>query len=387
MKQGRKAEAEEMSRRAIAALEKLADLGPLEPPTREQHIRAYINLGWLLTSVPGRREDGIAAHQQAVLLAEKLAAGIPDAPRYRDLLAGACIDLGIVWRPTRPRDTEALLTRAITLLSETQGNGHYLGRAYLALGELCFEEERLPEAEQAFRRAKAIQETLVSASPQVWQLRERLGDTNLHLGRVLAATGRGEEAEQALREAVAICDQLRAEYPAVPIYRDSLAISQAALLMVLEPGTSSKEAEELAGKLQATQPDNVHAHARMAWALANGPEEKLRDSRRAVALARKAVEMDPERAVHWRALALAHYRVSEAREALAALDKARAQTGREDGFDLFLRALASWQLGEKEPSRRSLAAAVTWTQQHRPEDAELRRLRREAENLMGPVNP
>jgi tetratricopeptide (TPR) repeat protein len=250
---------------------------------------------------------------------------------------------------------------------------------------LYFEEERLPEAEQAFRQAKAIQEKLVSASRPVWQLRERLGDTNVHLGRVLAATGRGGEAEQTIREAVAIWVELCSQYPGRPSYHDSLAIGQAALLMVLEPGGQSREAQDLAGKLQETQPDNVHAHARMAWVLANCPEEKLRDPRRAIQLASKAVELEAERAVHWRALAVACWRAGALPETLIALDKARALTGRDDGFELFLRALASWQLGDKEPARRARDAAVNWTRQHRPEDPELRRLRRETEDLIGPA--
>lgn len=50
----------------------------------------------------------------------------------------------------------------------------------------------------------------------------------------------------------------------------------------------------------------IHNH--IAWFLATCPDPKLRDPSRALASAKKAVELAPEEGDHWNTLGVAHYR-------------------------------------------------------------------------------
>jgi hypothetical protein len=54
-----------------------------------------------------------------------------------------------------------------------------------------------------------------------------------------------------------------------------------------------------------------------------------------------------------------------------------------DSFDWFFRAMASWQLGERDKARVWYEQAVRWMQQKAPDDRELRRFRTEAASLLG----
>ena len=45
--------------------------------------------------------------------------------------------------------------------------------------------------------------------------------------------------------------------------------------------------------------------------------------------------------------------------------------------------MARWQLGEKEQARKWYDKAVQWMDKNKPKDEELRRFRKEAEELLG----
>src|SRR5262249_57765634 len=88
-----------------------------------------------------------------------------------------------------------------------------------------------------------------------------------------------------------------------------------------------------------------------AWLLATCPEEKVRDPKRAVQLARRAVEADP-RASYWNTLGVAHYRAGSWTDARRALEQSMAGHRGGDSFDWFFLAMAYWQQGERGGARR-----------------------------------
>ena len=64
-----------------------------------------------------------------------------------------------------------------------------------------------------------------------------------------------------------------------------------------------------------------------------------------------------------------------------ALQKSMKLQG-ENSFDFFFLAMAHWQLGHEDEARTWYDQAVEWMQKNKPDDAELRRFRAEAEELL-----
>jgi tetratricopeptide (TPR) repeat protein/serine/threonine protein kinase len=128
----------------------------------------------------------------------------------------------------------------------------------------------------------------------------------------------------------------------------------------------------------------------LAWLLATCPEPKLRDPRRAVELARKAVAAAPRAGRYWQTLGVAHYRADEWKPAVLALDKAATLRQGGDALHQLFLAMAHWRLGSGDAARKAYDRAVHWLQEHKkalekdkPRAEEVRRLRREAEELLG----
>jgi serine/threonine protein kinase/tetratricopeptide (TPR) repeat protein len=133
-----------------------------------------------------------------------------------------------------------------------------------------------------------------------------------------------------------------------------------------------------AGELKLTL-----AQDRLAWLLATCPEEKFRDGRRAVAMAKLALAAAPRNGGYWQTLAWAHYRASEWQPAVTAMEKVKQLGSPGDSFEWFLLAMAHWRLGNKQDARRWYDRAVAWMDQHAPTDPELRMFRTEATQLLG----
>jgi tetratricopeptide (TPR) repeat protein len=109
----------------------------------------------------------------------------------------------------------------------------------------------------------------------------------------------------------------------------------------------------------------------------------LRDPARAVALARKAVDLVPQFASHWQTLGAAHYRAGDPKETLAALKRSMELRKDGDGFDWFLLAMAHARLNDWAEARKWYDRAVPWMEKNQPHNDELRRFRAEAEELLG----
>src|SRR5262249_17801277 len=129
-------------------------------------------------------------------------------------------------------------------------------------------------------------------------------------------------------------------------------------------------------------PKYANAHNSLAWLLATCQDLKFRDPKRAVALARKAVEGAPKEGGYWNTLGVAHYRAGDWMAATAALERSMQLRDGGDAFDRFFLAMARWRLGKKEEARTWYDRAVAWTEKNKaalektPQQAEeLRRFR------------
>ena len=118
-----------------------------------------------------------------------------------------------------------------------------LGRGHNNLGILLAGLGKGPEAEGQFRKALAIEETLIADFPAVPDYRKDLAGSHYNLGRLLAGLGKGAEAEEQCREALAIEEKLAADFPAVPNYRHVLGSSHHSLGFLLAGLRKGAEAE------------------------------------------------------------------------------------------------------------------------------------------------
>jgi tetratricopeptide (TPR) repeat protein len=121
----------------------------------------------------------------------------------------------------------------------------------------------------------------------------------------------------------------------------------------------------------------------MAWFLATLPGYETRDANRAVESAKKAIELEPKKAMYWNTLGVAQYRDGQWQAAVEALNKSIELGSDGISFDCFFLAMAHWQLGNKEEARRWYDKAVEWMSENMPDNEELLRFRAEAVELLG----
>jgi serine/threonine protein kinase/tetratricopeptide (TPR) repeat protein len=134
-------------------------------------------------------------------------------------------------------------------------------------------------------------------------------------------------------------------------------------------------------------PDNAKANNIFAWDLANCPEPRLRNPRRAVELAKKAVALSANESAFWNTLGVAHYRAGQLEEACAALERSIALRPSDDACvdcDWFFLAMANSRLGKKEAARKCYDQANQWMEKDHPKRKEqLDPVRNEAEGVLG----
>src|SRR5262249_10122375 len=95
-----------------------------------------------------------------------------------------------------------------------------------------------------------------------------------------------------------------------------------------------------------------------------------------------AVELHPLEGGHWNTLGAAHYRTRGWKAAIAALQKSMELGKGGDSFDWFFLAMIHWQQGTKDEARKWYEKAVEWMDKNAKDNEELRRFRREAEELL-----
>src|SRR5262249_26235630 len=151
---------------------------------------------------------------------------------------------------------------------------------------------------------------------------------------------------------------------------------------VLWQSGQTQKAAEIFDQLLKLQPASADACNSLAWLLATCPEEKLRNPRWAVELARKGVELAPKARGIWNTLGAALYRAGDWQAAIQALEKSMELSKGGNSFDWFFLAMARWQLGEKDKAREFYDRAVQWMEKNRPKNEELHRFRAEASELL-----
>jgi serine/threonine protein kinase/cytochrome c-type biogenesis protein CcmH/NrfG len=160
-------------------------------------------------------------------------------------------------------------------------------------------------------------------------------------------------------DAVELASQLVEVQPKVADYRSLLGRSLWLSGHWPEAITACEEAVQL-------EPDNERHHSNLALWLTTCPESEFRNPARALAAARKAVDIAPDSVRGWQILGWAHYRSGNWKSSIAALEKScQLQGDVGDAGQWFVLALAHGKLAgqaelpEEERGRHN-AEARTW---------------------------
>lgn len=327
----------------------------MDPDLRQRWAYTLGNLGTALirlTRTPEARS--VLVQSEATL--DRLAADFPDLPFYSSSLAAMQNNLGVLLK---------------------------------GLGETG-------ESEKYYRKTIGTLAKLAARYPGIPEHPARLGSAQKNLANLLSTAGSSEAAESAGREAVETLEKLIRTYPETPDYQSRLAEALSILGRIMRRAGKSQAAEEayarahaLQEKLLAGQPGNAAYRNEFGeicdgWALLHvwNRQPPYPDAAKAVELEKKAVGLEPKNSTHWSILAYAQYRAGTWRESLIALDRAGA-LGSTVTANFFFRAMAHWQLGEKDEARRHYDVAIHHLEKEENPDKETLRLRVEAAALLG----
>jgi tetratricopeptide (TPR) repeat protein len=257
----------------------------------------------------------------------------------------------------------------------------------LRRGTLHRETARYQEAEQDLRQAQAILGKLLSESPKDrWGLR-RLADVLIAQAKLCRDRDELAEARRLFGEAIGRQKTALELSATTPFYQGLVAIHSLeladTLLQLSVPAEAKGQVEQLLREAVRYSANDRAGQNALAWFLATCREERFRDPKRAVELAKRLVELAPQKGLYWRTLGAAHYGIEAWKGTVAAMEKAMKVRNGGDGTERFFIAMARWHMGNPEAARADYEAAVQWMNKHRPQHHDLRRYQTEAAALLG----
>ncbi len=361
---GRDAEALKLNEETLAL--RKTKLGPDHPDT----LASMGDLAYNYLDL-GRDAEALKLYEEALALRKaKLGPDHADTLRNMSDLANSYANLG--------RDAEALKLHEETLAlqkaklgpdhTDTLASMGDLATSYFNLGRDA-EALKLHEETLALRKAK-----LGSDHPATL-----LSMDNLAL--MYSGLSRNQEGLKLREETLALRKaKLGPDHPDTLRNMSDLANSYAYLGRDADAIKVHEETLRLA-------PKNADAHIVLGSILANCPEVKLRDPRKALQHAREAIELASQSYGPWLVLGWASYRTGAWKDSIQALEKSislQASPKGGNSWQWFFLAMAHRQLGHKDEARKWYDQAVQWMDKNQPNNEELRRLRAEA---AGPGQP
>jgi serine/threonine-protein kinase len=326
----------------------------------------------------------------------------PDVPLYRSSLVSAETNIAQVLY--QQGETSTASEHAFTALEQVQllvgsdpASAHLLSlEVYVRVtyGQILRDSGDFTNAELAF----------TSALESCLQLTEALGDdanmwrlqseTKNNLGTLYLVTGKSEMAQQAFASA-------REDFKkTLDISPDSVAavnghawassyLGDALRLLDRKTEAAAMYDESLALRSPLATGGNVPSFEigqSAIWLLTNCPDLEKRDYVVAMKLAEALVAKYPKSGRGRVLLAMCHFRQANYEVALSELDEAKLYNLGNRTSAYFLRAMTLWKLdGQKVKAEAEWKQAVGIMDSHTPGNLRLRRLRAEAEALLGDV--
>jgi tetratricopeptide (TPR) repeat protein len=337
---------------------------------------------------------GVAAFEKARVLREQLAQAHPGVLEFELDLAYTYRKLGEAYRMLdEPEKALASYERARPILQKLARESptvtdfqHKLAFCYSGLAHMHWAKERPAEAAEFFLRAAAIVRAILLTAPESTTLRHDLALMHHYAGLAKFEVGRLEDAEGLLRFAADVWAKVVREQPELPEIQRCFADNCDALGDLLDETGRQAGArlyyQQAYAVYQGVARDHPGALTLGSFAnfLATCGNAELRDAKRAVGLAAKAVELAPG---YEGALGVAQYRAGQYREAAAALRKAVSL--RKDGgtvSDWLYLAMAHGRLGNQEEGLQWYQKAVNGIAKQPWQSKSLRRLQAEAEEVL-----
>jgi serine/threonine protein kinase/tetratricopeptide (TPR) repeat protein len=387
---GEPIEAEKTYRKGLDLLRKRAAEFPAVAGCREDlghGCRAFTD--WL--QGPEKHQERAQLLRESITVFESLVADFPGVPYHRYCAASSHEWLGGILAALKlPEQGEDHYREAIELVTALPLD--YLANsdarvaadnALNGLAGLLKAGSRKNEAENLLRQAIAFYQKVISSHPSAPGCRQSLALQYVNLAVLLRDAGKTLEAEKHYRQAAAVDEKLVAEFPDQAFYRQGLLRDWLGVATILATKGQVDQAEMAYRKVIELGPKDELSNNNVAWFLATCPEPKFRDPKRAVELARKAVELAPKAGNYWNTLGVAHYRIGDWKAAIEALNKSdELLKGKELSFNAFFIAMAYWQLNNKNEARKWYDRAVEWMEKNKPKDTELIRFRAEAAELI-----
>ena len=392
-------EAEKLWQDAVGLWERHSLRFPEIPGYRHALLPAYLDLTKFYERL-GQKDKVAQFTRAATDLTEKLVGEVPADAERRERsfqfvdLARFLRDRGELKAAERILRQTQKYAGPLTASSDSADH-KLLATVHYTLGIVLQRARRPRDAASEYRQALTIYEHLAKEFPTEPELRFNQANMANYLGIVLRGLpGETQRSLELHEKAVLICDQLVADSPDVPRYRGQLARSHYSVGNVQAVAGRWAEAQAAFHKALAVPVEPIHSsqglgypafapsvHNDLAWLLATCPDEKIRDANQAVVWAKKAVEGEP-RPSYWNTLGVANYRAGNFKDSLTALDKSMSLTKGGDGFDWFFVAMAHWRLDNRVEALNWYGKAVDWMEKRQPQNAELRRFRMEAAELL-----
>jgi tetratricopeptide (TPR) repeat protein len=266
---GQLAEAKKAAEQAASLFEKLVAEFPDEPRYRAELASEYLALVGALVGLH-ITQDGSRAFRSATALLEPMAATSPPVAGYRQRLAGAYQNVGLL--PGLPiAEAERRLQDAIRLARKLVADfpdgarfHQNLAHSYYGLGFVLAAAKRYEEAEEAYGQSIAAWEAAPGSSDS--SRRYSLAYLHRGLGGVRGARGRTRDAGVAYRRAIALLEEHAAEFPDLPDCWLDLAVFHCEIADILKAAHRPEEAivayqkvRGAVGQLRVRSPDELFA--------------------------------------------------------------------------------------------------------------------------------
>jgi serine/threonine protein kinase/Tfp pilus assembly protein PilF len=315
----------------------------------------------------------------------------PNDPASNAELALALGDQGMFFLEAgQASRAEAAVREAVQIHERVLAGGRlkgsverYAARNFTNLGRILIATGQAGEAEQLFRKAVDLLERLVKDLPESVYPRLDLARTLPFLVNLLKHLGRAQDAVDIQHRVVRLHENLKASFADDPERRRNLALGYFELASLLHGLGRRAEAGEPYRKAVEMEEDDPSVNNELAWFLLTSPETGLRDSVRALRLAKKVVAARPEDSNYRNTLGVAYFRSGDDRAAVAELDQAMRLQAGGTPIDWFFLAMAHWRIGNRNLARNFFDRSVEWMSTHKSQDDELRRIRAEAEAMLG----
>jgi hypothetical protein len=286
------------------------------------------------------------------VLADLRGAGLESALQKKDREAARKYEQGLVAAQKGDGAAEGLFQDAAAAWAEIlpqatnedyrKGTTAQLALTHLHLAELHRQQDKLHDAEQDLRKAIDYGEKAVALDPDRALVKHHLEQSRQMLDRLREHSHQQEFdklcAAQRFADAAQVCAQGVAEQ---------------------EERVRSGQDREAAVRLLAYRLD------RYARFLAHCPDRRVRDTRAAVAHARRATELQAAEADYWYTLAVAQYRNGDWRDSQASLEQVKAREGEFDATAWFLAAMNLHRLKRPDEARAAFRKGTGWLDERR----------------------